>query len=185
MGARLARPAAPPAPALLRRLKSIDMVVLDVDGTLTDGRVIASRAGESLSFHIHDGWGLVQLLRAGLAVAWVSGRASPAARIRAAELGVRELCLGVKDKRRALVELQARLGVPASRTLACGDDLPDLGLAREALLFAAPANARAEVLAHADWRLRSSGGAGAVRELAEGVLHARGKWRACVAQHGG
>jgi 3-deoxy-D-manno-octulosonate 8-phosphate phosphatase (KDO 8-P phosphatase) len=166
----------PAARALERELARARLLVLDVDGTLTDGRVAYLGDEELAVFHVHDGQALVWLRAAGLEVAWISGRGSRAVERRAAELGVREVHLRVSDKGRALEELQRRLDVPPADTLAMGDDLPDLALAARAALFAAPANARAEVRARADIVTRDPGGAGAVRELAEHILAARGQW---------
>jgi 3-deoxy-D-manno-octulosonate 8-phosphate phosphatase (KDO 8-P phosphatase) len=171
--------ALPPASdprALETALARVRLVALDVDGTLTDGRVAYLEGKELATFHVHDGQGLVWLREAGIEVAWISGRGSPAVEQRARELGVRELHLGIRDKARALVELQQRLDLTPAVTLAMGDDLADLALARHALLFVAPANARPEVRARATLVTQANGGTGAVRELCECLLAARGAW---------
>ncbi len=170
------------AGALARALAAARLVVLDVDGTLTDGRVAYLGDEELCTFDVHDGQGLVWLREAGLELAWISGRGSRAVERRAAELGVRELFLRVGDKARVLGELQRRLDIAPAHTLAMGDDLADLALAGGAGLFVAPANARAEVRARAGLVTRAAGGAGAVRELAELVLDARGLWDARLAR---
>ena len=162
--------------ALERALAEARLVALDVDGTLTDGRVSYAGEEELATFHAHDGLGIVRLREAGVHVAWISGRGSRAVERRARELGVRELHLGVADKARALDELQRRLDVAPRHTIAMGDDLPDLALAAHAALLVAPANARPEVLERAGLVTRAAGGAGAVRELAERILDARGAW---------
>jgi 3-deoxy-D-manno-octulosonate 8-phosphate phosphatase (KDO 8-P phosphatase) len=158
-------------------LRAIRLVVLDVDGTLTDGRIAYVGNEELAVFHVHDGQGLAWLRGAGLELAWITGRGSRAVERRARELGVRELHQGVADKGRTLRELQRRLDVPAERTLAMGDDFVDLALAEHAALFVAPANARPEVRARAQLVTVAGGGAGAVRELCERVLAARGLLR--------
>jgi 3-deoxy-D-manno-octulosonate 8-phosphate phosphatase (KDO 8-P phosphatase) len=168
--------------ALERALAGARLVVLDVDGTLTDGRVIYAGTEEVATFHVHDGLGLVWLREAGLQVAWISGRGSRAVERRARELGVRELRLGVPDKARALEELQRQLDVAPEHTVAMGDDFPDLPMAALARLFVAPANARPEVRERAQLVTRAAGGAGAVRELAERMLAARGLWQARLAR---
>lgn len=160
--------------ALERALAEARLVALDVDGTLTDGRVCYVGEEELVAFHAHDGLGLVRLREAGVHVAWISGRGSRAVERRARELGVRELHLGVGDKARVLAELQRRLDVAPRHTVAMGDDLPDLALAAHAALFVAPASARPEVRERAGLVTRAAGGAGAVRELAERILGARG-----------
>ncbi len=157
-------------------LAKVRLLALDVDGTLTDGRVIHSEAGELQAFHVHDGQGLRWLQQTDIEVAWISGRGCEATRVRAAELGVRELHLAVGPKAEVLREIQERLSIGKHETAAMGDDLSDLGLARRAAFFAAPANARAEVREAASLVTRAAGGAGAVRELAEAILRARGRW---------
>ncbi|MSR61796.1 MAG: hypothetical protein EXS08_05055 [Planctomycetes bacterium] len=158
-------------------LAAIRLVVLDVDGTLTDGSVRYVGDEELVTFHVHDGAGLVWLREAGFTLAWISGRGSRAVEHRAQELGVRELFLRVGDKAPVLRELQRRLDVPPEQTLAMGDDLADLALAPLAFLVA-PANARPEVRERARLVTHAAGGAGAVRELAERLLEARGLWQA-------
>ena len=161
------------------------LLVLDVDGTLTDGRVAYLGDEELVTFHVHDGQGLVWLRAAGLEVAWISGRGSRAVERRATELGVRELHLHVGDKGRVLAELQRRLELEPRHTVAMGDDLADLALAGRAALLVAPANAREEVKRRAGLVTRAAGGAGAVRELAERLLRACGRWDDIVARAGG
>jgi len=173
------------ARALEHTLAGARLLALDVDGTLTDGRVAFVGSEELAVFHVHDGQGLVWLREAGVQVAWISGRGSRAVERRAKELGVRELHLAVLDKGRVLDELQRRLDIAPEHTVAMGDDLSDLGLATRAALFVAPANARAEVLSRAQLVTRAGGGAGAVRELAERMLGARGLWQARVARRMG
>jgi 3-deoxy-D-manno-octulosonate 8-phosphate phosphatase (KDO 8-P phosphatase) len=170
-------PPGPAAGALERALAEARLLVLDVDGTLTDGRVAYLGDQELCVFHVHDGQGLVWLREAGIELAWISGRGAVAVERRARELGVRELFLRAGDKGRVLAELQQRLDIPPRSTVAMGDDLADLALAARAALFVAPANARAEVKARAGLVTAAPGGAGAVRELAERLLAARGLWQ--------
>jgi 3-deoxy-D-manno-octulosonate 8-phosphate phosphatase (KDO 8-P phosphatase) len=180
-----------------RILAGIRLVALDVDGTLTDGRIVYSgplresgrepgrfpgdppdepRVHETQAFHVHDGHGLTLLRGAGVQVAWITGRGSQPTRWRAQELGVTELLTRSGPKDRALALLQERLGIPPEHTAAMGDDLPDLAMRARAAFFAAPADARPEVLAQADLVTVAGGGQGAVRELAEAILGARGRW---------
>lgn len=174
-----------PSEGILERLKPARLLALDVDGTLTDGRVIHSPAGEQQAFHVHDGQGLVWLRRAEVEVAWISGRGCEATRTRAAELGVRELHLGVGPKTEVLREIQERLSIGVDETVSMGDDLPDLGLKERSAVFCAPADARAEVRAAADFVTDAGGGAGAVRELAEALLTALGRWPGIADVRGG
>jgi 3-deoxy-D-manno-octulosonate 8-phosphate phosphatase (KDO 8-P phosphatase) len=183
---RGARAAPKRAPSSLRtRLARARLVCLDVDGVLTDGRIVygpKGRAEELQTFHVQDGIAIEWLLQHGLAVVWISGRGSRATELRAAELGVTELFTRVKDKRAALEDVQRRLAIGAHETIAMGDDLPDLALLGACGLFAAPRNAVAEVRARAAIVTRAGGGAGAVRELAQAILAARGVWSALVAR---
>lgn len=172
-------------PRLAAVLRPIRLVALDVDGTLTDGGIFVSATGEHLRFDVRDGLGIVELLRAGVAMAWITGRSSPAAAERARVLGVRELHLGVKDKASVLREVCARLGVSAHETLAMGDDWPDLGLRAAAGCFIAPADAAPQVREHADHVTQARGGHGAVREAIELVLRAQDKWHGVLDAHRG
>lgn len=166
-------------------LASVRLLALDVDGTLTDGRVVHGDAGELQFFDAHDGQGLAWLRRAEVEVAWISGRGCAATRTRAAELGVSELHLGVGPKDAVLRSIQERLGIDPASTACMGDDLPDLALRAHCAFFAAPANARPEVRAAADLVTEARGGAGAVRELAEAILRARGRWPDISGARGG
>ena len=162
------------------RLARIRLLALDVDGTLTDGRIIRGSAGpadECLAFDVQDGIAMKWLREAGVAVAWISGRGSRAVVSRARELEIRELHLSVASKRDVLRAIQEKLGVAADETAAMGDDLPDLGLRAGSGFFAAPANARREIRERADLVTRSPGGRGAVRELCEAILRAKGRWQ--------
>lgn len=152
------------------------LLALDVDGTLTDGRILFSVAGDTLAFDVRDGLAIEWLAAAGVTVAWISGRASNATLERAKKLHVPEIFVGVADKRACLGELQQRRGIAIADTLAMGDDLPDLALAARAAALIVPSDARPEVLAAAHWVTQAGGGRGAVRELAERMLRARGAW---------
>jgi 3-deoxy-D-manno-octulosonate 8-phosphate phosphatase (KDO 8-P phosphatase) len=172
-------------PRLVALLRPIRLVVLDVDGTLTDGGIFVSAAGEMLRFDVRDGLGIVELLRTGVGMAWISGRGSPAVEERARVLGVDELHLRVKDKAAVLREVLARLGVAPHETLAMGDDWPDLALRAVAGAFIAPADACESVRERADHVTRARGGHGAVREALELLLRAQGKWDGVVDAHRG
>jgi 3-deoxy-D-manno-octulosonate 8-phosphate phosphatase (KDO 8-P phosphatase) len=159
------------------RAARIRLLVLDVDGVLTDGGLLYGPAGEEVKrFSVHDGFGLQAARRAGLEVAVISGRASAAVTRRLAELGVSEVQQGIRDKGAALDGLLARLGIRAAEVAVMGDDLPDLGLMRRVGLALAPANAAPEVRRAARWVSRRRGGDGAVREAVEFLLKARKAW---------
>ena len=161
--------------AVLERARRIRLLVLDVDGVLTDGRLYLSASGEELKvFHVRDGSGLVALQRAGVTVAIVSGRDSPAVTRRAAELGIRHVRQGIADKDAELDRLLVELGV-APEELACvGDDTPDAPMLRRAGLAIGVADAHPALLASAHWVTRAKGGRGAVREVCDLLLSARG-----------
>ena len=153
---------------------AIELLVLDVDGVLTDGRLRYGPEGElDKVFHVRDGHGIKALLAAGVRVAVISGRAARAVERRCAELGIGEVLQGVADKAAAFEALAARLGV-APRACACvGDDSPDVPLMRRVGLAIAVADAHADARRAAHRRTRLSGGAGAVREVCDWQLAAR------------
>jgi len=160
--------------AVLERAKHIRLLVLDVDGVLTDGRLYLSAAGEELKvFHVRDGSGLVAVQRAGITVAIISGRDSAAVTRRAAELGIRHVRQGVGDKGAALDQLLDELGVSAAATACVGDDTPDVPMLRRAGLAIGVADAHPALLAAAHWVTPSNGGQGAVREACDLLLSAR------------
>jgi len=153
------------------------LLVLDVDGVLTDGVLVYGASGEEIKrFHVRDGLAMQQARRAGVEVAIVSGRASAAVTRRMSELGVVEVHQGVGDKEALLRGLLARLRVSAAETAVMGDDLPDLPLMRMAGIAMAPVDAAPEVRQAADWVSRSAGGHGAVREAVEWLLRSRKAW---------
>ncbi len=173
----------PPPPSIHDGLARVRLVALDVDGCLTDGRVTYVTEVEVQSFSVHDGLAIKWLLEADVEVAWISGRASKATMRRAQELGIRELHHMVAAKAPVLAELQERLGIPPDRTIAMGDDLPDLGLALHAGLFVCPRNARPEMKVRANWVTEARGGEGAVRELGEAILRAKGLWEGRIGRY--
>jgi 3-deoxy-D-manno-octulosonate 8-phosphate phosphatase (KDO 8-P phosphatase) len=159
------------------RASRIRLLVLDVDGVLTDGGLFYGASGEETKrFHVHDGLALVVARKAGLQIAVLSSRASAAVTRRMTELGVSEVHQGVGDKAGALAALCERLAVPAAAVAMMGDDLPDLAAMRRVGLALAPANAVAEVKRAAHWVARRRGGDGAVREAVEMLLKARRAW---------
>lgn len=162
---------------LRERAARIRLLVLDVDGVLTDGGLVYDKDGEATKrFDVHDGFAMVAARRAGLEMAIVSGRASDAVTRRMAELGVGEVHQGVADKAAVVRDLIARRGLAPREVAAMGDDLPDLSMLGVTGLALAPANAAPEVRRAADWRSRRHGGAGAVREAVEWLLRARRSW---------
>jgi len=164
----------PPARQRATPLAAIELLVLDVDGVLTDGRLRFGPEGEREKvFHVRDGHGIKALQAAGVRVAVISGRDSPAVERRCAELGVGELLQGVADKAAAFDALLARLGVAARATACVGDDTPDVVLMARAGLAIAVADAHPDARRAAHRRTRLPGGAGAVREVCDWLLAAR------------
>jgi len=159
----------------------IRLIVSDVDGVWTDGRIIyAGEQREIKEFNVRDGLGAKLAQRAGIPVALLTSRRSPALTRRARELGIVELHQGAADKLDACTELLQRLEVPFDQILYVGDDLPDLGPMQRAGIAAAPADATAEVRQAAQWKLAARGGEGAFREVVERLLRERGEWAGIV-----
>jgi len=156
-------------------LAKIELLVLDVDGVLTDGRLYFSGSGEALkTFHVRDGHGIKLLMQSGVAVAAVSGRRSPAVTARMRELKVRHVVQGCADKVAALIELTQRLDIAPLACACLVDDTPDLPLMAAVGFAAAVADAHPLVLSAAHWISEAPGGLGAVRELCDAMLRARG-----------
>ena len=165
------------------------MLVLDVDGVLTDGTILVdSRGRESKSFSIIDGHGIKMWKRAGLKIAFLSGRASATTKYQARELAV-DFCLngrlafGGRDKLKGLKELIKMSKTPAGQLAYVGDDLPDLPVIRCVGFSAAVANAVDEVKRAADYVTKRKGGEGAVREIIEYILKKTGRWDAIVKKY--
>lgn len=156
------------------RAARIRLACFDVDGTLTDGRLLYDSAGnEAKAFHVHDGLGLVLLRKHGIAVALVTARASAAAERRAAELEI-ESHTGVSDKLACVQGLALRLGIGLDQVAFMGDDLPDLRVMLQVGFAVAPPTAHAWVRERAHWRTFARAGEGAARELCDLVLAAQG-----------
>ena len=152
----------------------IRLLVLDADGVLTDGRVYIGPRGEVLKvFDVRDGYGLMQLQRAGVQVAVISGRRSPMMAVRCRELGIRHLHQGVADKLGVFARLCARLKLTPAVCACVGDDVQDVPLMRAAALSFAVADAHRDVRRAADIITRASGGRGAVREVCDHLLALR------------
>ncbi|MEZ5646716.1 MAG: 3-deoxy-D-manno-octulosonate 8-phosphate phosphatase [Burkholderiaceae bacterium] len=165
------------APELLLRAQAVRVVFLDVDGVLTDGGLYFSEAGETLKrFHTLDGHGIKLLQRAGITPAVVSGRDSPALRRRLDALGVTHTRFGTEDKRPAAEAILAELGLGWADAAAMGDDWPDLPVLRRVAFAVCPPGAHPEVLQRCDHVTVREGGAGAVRELCDLLLVARGRY---------
>jgi 3-deoxy-D-manno-octulosonate 8-phosphate phosphatase (KDO 8-P phosphatase) len=159
-------------------LDRIELLVLDVDGVLTDGRLYFGARGETLKvFHCRDGHGIRLLMSSGVDVATVSGRRSAAVTARTRELGIRHVIQGCSDKVDALQRLIRRLGVEARHCACLVDDTVDLPLMSAVGFAAAVADAHPVALSAAHWVTRARGGRGAVRDLCDAILRARARHR--------
>jgi len=160
-----------------RRAKSIRLLLLDVDGVLTDGRVVYDGVGRELKFfHIKDGHGIKLLQRAGLSVGILSGRRSSAVRLRAKELGIDLLQQRALDKAKVLEAILRKRKIKPEQVCFVGDDLVDLPVFGRVGFAVAVADSVEEVKAHAHYVTHRLGGRGAVREVCEMILKAQGKW---------
>ena len=150
------------------------MLILDVDGVLTDGRLFYGSAGiEMKAFNVHDSYGIKKIQLEGISIAVVSGRTSDAVERRAKELNIRFLFQNVAQKDEVLEELCRESGIQPRHMAHVGDDLPDLALFQNVGLGIAVADARVEVQKSADFVTKAKGGEGAVREVCELILASR------------
>jgi 3-deoxy-D-manno-octulosonate 8-phosphate phosphatase (KDO 8-P phosphatase) len=161
-----------------KRLRQIKLLVLDVDGVLTDGGLWFDASGQlTKRFDVRDGLGIRLLQQAGVEIAFLSGGQGGATEVRARQLGIQHCLVGIRDKPEALLQLQKQLGVDIADTAFVGDDLNDLAVRPVVELLITPADACAPVRKRANAVLHKRGGHGAIRELAETILQARGHWQ--------
>lgn len=157
---------------------TIRLVAMDVDGTLTDGGVYVGADSEYKKFHVRDGWGIVELMKRGIEVVFISGRYSPATEARASNLGVRRVFNGTGDKAGALSSIAAEMEVSRDEIAFIGDDVPDVPCIEWAGLGIAVGDAADEVKAAADFVTASFGGHGAVREAIDYIFRLNGDFSA-------
>lgn len=167
--------------ALAARCRDLRLILTDVDGVMTDGRLLLLPGGqEAKSFHVRDGLAIVLAHRAGLRTGILSGRSSAEVERRAAELGMAIVRQGVRAKSAAFREILRDEGLEAHEVAYVGDDVNDLAVLLEAGLSAAPADAVFEVRAQCFMVLDTPGGHGCLREFIEAILRARGEWERLV-----
>ena len=164
----------------LKNLEQIVLLVTDVDGVMTDGRILVTDQGETKAFSVRDGLGIKLMQKAGVEVAILSGRASVPLMERARELGIKHVKTGRLDKQTALEEIMQAAGVHAGQVAYIGDDLPDIAPLQMAAAAFCPQDAAAEVCAVADLVVPIDGGRGVVRHVAEVILKAQGAWAPMV-----
>lgn len=161
--------------------RDIRLIVSDVDGVWTDGKIIyAGDGSEVKEFNVRDGLGAKLAQRAGITIVLLTSRSSPALARRARELGITELHQGAANKLTVCEDILQKRSIDFDQVLYIGDDLPDLAPMLRAGISAAPADAAAEVQSAATWKLESRGGEGAFRELVERLLRERGEWEGVV-----
>jgi 3-deoxy-D-manno-octulosonate 8-phosphate phosphatase (KDO 8-P phosphatase) len=166
------------------RAARVRLLILDVDGVLTDGRLYFGPQGEAIKvFDVRDGHGIKLLHEAGVRTAILSSRKSGIVALRARELGIAFVLQGEADKARGLAKLIAETGIAVEHCGYVGDDWPDLPVLQQVGFAAAVADARPEVKAVAHWTANSNGGYAAVREVAEFILGAQGRLQALLDRH--
>jgi len=168
---------------MLKKLKPIKLLVLDVDGVLTAGEVIYDDSGKEIKiFNVHDGLGLRMIMKAGIQVALITGRRSKALVHRCKNLGIERLYDGVRDKVAALEQIIAETGLSIEETAYMGDDLADLAIMKIAGLPIAVADAHELIIHQAGIITTANGGCGAVREICEALLKAQGVWEKIITE---
>ena len=162
---------------LRKRLSRVRLLVLDVDGVLTDGGLWTDEQGSVVKrFDVRDGLGIRMLQQAGIEVSMLSGGKSGATEQRARYLGIDHCLTGVKNKPKALLDLQNKLSFVKEDTAYVGDDLNDLVVRPLVSLLISPADGVEPFRKKCDWILKRKGGDGAVRSIAEAILAAQGHW---------
>ncbi len=171
-------------PTLAERCAPIELLVLDVDGVLTDGGIVYAESGDEIkTFYVRDGAGLKLWGLAGKRAALITGRESRLVEVRAAELGIAPVVQGAADKLEAYRRVLEETGCRPEQVCAVADDVPDLPVLRNCGLAVAVADACPEVAADAHYVTRSRGGRGAAREAVELVLRAQGLWPQLVRRY--
>jgi len=168
----------------IERAREVRLLVLDVDGVMTDGRLHLTEDGhEHKIFHSRDGHGIKLIQELGVDVAIITGRASEAVTRRATSLGIQHVVLGATDKGQAIEELAELVDVPLEQMAAMGDDVLDLPMLNRAGLSATVSDAPAVIRSRVDWISPVPGGQGAVRALIDALIDARGQWGDVLARY--
>ena len=166
------------------KIKRIKVLALDVDGVLTDGKIIFDSLGQEVKiFNVHDGFGLVMLKKAGFKTAILTARASKAVEFRVRDLNIDKLYQDAHPKIHAYQQMLNEFAVKDGEVCFVGDDLPDLQILKRVGFAVVPPNAVAEVQKAADYITKNRGGQGAVREVVELILKTQGKWEKTVGHY--
>jgi 3-deoxy-D-manno-octulosonate 8-phosphate phosphatase (KDO 8-P phosphatase) len=162
---------------VIQQAKNIRMLILDVDGVLTNGSIILDDQGvEYKTFHVRDGHGIKMLQAAGIKIVIITGRMSEVVNHRARELSIQDVYQGVSNKRIALDDIVEKSGIPYQAIACIGDDIVDIPLLQKVAFPIAVADATEETKAAATYITHAAGGRGAVREVCDLILKATGKW---------
>ncbi len=173
-----------PMGTVREKAKSLKLLILDVDGVLTDGRLFFDNEGtEYKSFHARDGHGIKLLQQTGVQVAVISGRHSKSVALRMKSLGIAHVFQGHENKRAAFAELLATTGVNPEQAAYVGDDLLDLPIMSKVGLAIAVQDANFAVKERADWCTSLGGGQGAVREVCDLIMQAQGSFETVLAAY--
>jgi 3-deoxy-D-manno-octulosonate 8-phosphate phosphatase (KDO 8-P phosphatase) len=166
------------------KARDIKLLILDVDGVLTDGKIVyTDRGEEAKAFDVKDGHGLKLLMRAGIPVALITGRSSPAVEHRARDLGITRVYQKAINKIEAYEELRRAENLRDAEICVVGDDLPDLPILRICGFSVAVADSAEEVKREVDYVTNKEAGKGAVREVCDIILKARGLWETVTGRY--
>lgn len=165
-------------------LNNVKMVIIDVDGVLTDGKIILDANGiESKAFYVQDGTAITYLHRAGIKTAIISGRESKVVELRAKELCIEDVYLGIHNKLEAYEKILRKHKIKDNEICYIGDDLIDLPILRKVGFSVAVPNAPSEVKESVSYITNEHGGYGAIREVTEKILKSQGKWNAIISRY--
>ena len=165
----------------MEKARRVAMLIVDVDGVLTDGSIIMDHLGQELkAFNVRDGHGIKMLQRAGVQLGIITGRSSSVLAARAKDLGIEHVIQGCLNKSEGLDQMMAMTGIDSGRYAFMGDDVLDIPPMRRCALSLAPLDSHQAVLGMVDWVSGCLGGRGAVRQAAEALILARGEWQSVV-----
>lgn len=169
---------------LKEKLRHIKILFMDVDGVMTDGRIIMTDAGHEIkNFNVRDGHGIKMIHRYGIEVVLLTGRRSEVVKYRARDLGIKHVYQKTFNKKEVFTKILQKMEITAAAAAFIGDDLIDIPVLRAAGFSAAVADALPEVLKSVDYVTKNKGGCGAVREICDLILQAQGKWPEIAARY--
>jgi len=168
---------------MINKAKKVGMLILDVDGVMTDGGIVYSNKGEEFKkFNVKDGLGIRMLIQGGIKVVIISGRKSGVVDYRAEELGIKDVYQGIRDKLSLFKEIIKKDKITAHEVGFIGDDLIDFPLLLKVGFAVGVSDAVDEIKENVDYVTKHSGGKGAIREVSDLILKAQGKWEQCLSQ---